>query len=670
MRVHANQPVNSLKGGSGLLTANLVLGLIFTTLLTHLPVAYTVFYHTLTGAPAAVEGNMDLKGSSPEGTIILDGNWEFYWKRLIAAEPKPDCRPDLFIKVPDYWSKYKIGGKWLCADGFASYRLTLDGLEYDKPVTVYIPDFGSAYRAYIDGILTAESGIVSKDIDRIHTVPKAVLYPVTLSPGQAHEIVIEVATTRFSGLYMAPVLRDYDQVIRENGNRTGARFILFGIVLFSFFALVVMYMLPLHKRTRSAWIPPMALLIFLRLMLTTEFYSYWQEKVFFGLSYEAVNELMFLVTFIIKYLMLFMMQDIFGVVPHRREKLGFLIYYVVLYFLFLLTPQGFYNRHLTILLPVATFALEFHCFFKIYRHRRCLKKSSVPIYWGTVLAISGLIIDCYYVNGNIYFNMSLALLILLSAFMALLSLTYALRIALSYNEYALSSLQLSQMKDQIAMQQEYYDALSEQINEIRKIKHDIRHFVGAIRRLADDGRYDELKRFLNEFEEMADTDPLPVFCENAVANSILGYYSLKAKAAGIMFHCTCSIQKQLPLGDSDLCIILGNAVENAIEACKKLDDPKMRFVSVEAGTINGLFLIKVGNSYDGCLNVQNGEFITTKSESSHGLGIKNIRRVVDANKGFLKIEHDKKTFTLMTAFPANSDRKENLCDNENKPPHK
>jgi len=72
------------------------------------------------------------------------------------------------------------------------------------------------------------------------------------------------------------------------------------------------------------------------------------------------------------------------------------------------------------------------------------------------------------------------------------------------------------------------------MNEIRGIKHDLRHFVGVIRRLTKEGRYTELERFLREYTEKTETDPLPVFCENVVANSILGYYSLKAKEGGII----------------------------------------------------------------------------------------------------------------------------------------
>jgi len=217
----------------------------------------------------------------------------FYWKHLIITEGQGTQQPDFFIDVPGYWSRHKIDGMWLPANGYASYRLILHGLSHPYPVTVFIPDFGSAYRVFIDGMLAAESGRVSNDISGIHTVPKAKLYPVTLSDSEVHEVVIEVATTRFSGLYKAPVLKDYNQAIREDTIRNGIRFILFGTVVFSFFILAVIYMLSIRKNRHAIWLPAMSLLIMLRIMLTTEFYGFWQDIAFFSLSYETTNELMF-----------------------------------------------------------------------------------------------------------------------------------------------------------------------------------------------------------------------------------------------------------------------------------------------------------------------------------------------------------------------------------------
>lgn len=630
--------------------AFLISGLIFVILFTHLPVIYTLLYHDLTGAPTAESGGINLSSSSASRTTVLDGKWEFYWNRLIATEPLQGGVPDFLIQVPDYWSKYQIDGNWLPAGGFASYELTLSGLDCAGPVTVYIPDFGSAYRVFIDGELTAESGNVSTDPDKIFTVPQAKLSSVTLSANDTHRVVIEVASTRFSGLYMAPVLKNYASAVQENASRDSLRFILFGTVLLSFFVLIVIYCLSLQKNIRSAWLPVMIFFVLLRIMLTTEFFSFWQKTIFFNLSYEATNGLMFFVTFVLKFLLIFLIQEQFEIAFSKKEKTFFFSYYTVIYLLYLFIPRGVYNRYLTILLPVSTFALEFYSFFKVYFSRQQLKKFGLLIYGGVILAVSGLIIDCYYINGNIYPNMSLALLILLSAYLIIVSLVYALRIADVYNDFVLSSSRLALAKSQIAMQEEYYDALSVQINEIRGIKHDVRHFIGAIRRMAEEGHYDELKYFLNEYTETIETEPLPVFCDNIVANSILGYYSIKAKKSGIPFRCACSIPKQLSINNSDLCVVLGNALENAVEACEKLDDPDMRFISVEARTINGQLLIKIENSYNGCLYLKDDGYLSTKSGELHGIGIKNSKRVVESCGGFIKTEHTKTVFTLMAAF--------------------
>lgn len=141
------------------------------------------------------------------------------------------------------------------------------------------------------------------------------------------------------------------------------------------------------------------------------------------------------------------------------------------------------------------------------------------------------------------------------------------------------------------------------------------------------------------------------YCENVVANSILGYYSLKAKESDIPFNCTCSIPKQLSMSDSDLCVVLGNALENAIEACVNLDNPDMRFISAMARVSNNHLLVKIENSYNGCLNIQDGNYLSTKNEKTRGIGMQNIKKVVEEYGGYIRIDHNGEVFTLMVAFP-------------------
>jgi len=629
----------------------LLAGFLLAVLIPHLPVLYTLFYHQLTDAPASVNASISLPGDYSGKRIVLDGEWEFYWNRLLVTEPEQDASPDFLITVPGYWSLYQLNGSYLPANGYASYRLTLKGPDAARPVTVCLPDFGSAYRAFLDGKLVSESGVVSKNTTEVFTIPRSTLYPITLSKGQEHEIVIETATTRFSGLYKAPVLEDYAQTVEKDSGRSASRFILFGTVLFSFFVLTVVHILSYLRGIRSSWLMALISCVLLRLMLVSEFYAFWQNRLFFNLSYEAANELMFLISFALKFLMIFLFQEQFDITFSRREKTGFFLYYTAIFLAHFFIPYGIYNRHLTVLLPASSFVLEIYSFCKVYFGSRKLQPYALLTYWGTIIAVGGLIVDCYYTNGNIYPNLSLVLLYSLSVYLTLLSVTYILRMVAVYREFEVSSARLTLARNQIAMQAEYYDALSAHINEVRSVRHDVRHFVGALKRLSDEERYEELSRFLNEYAEKSDTEPLPVFCENIVANSILGYYSLRFKEYGIVFHCACRIPKRLSVSDSDLCVVLGNALENAMEACGKLEDPKARSVSAEAGTINGQLLIKITNAYNGTLNQKDGRYLSAKNSPYHGMGLRNIQKVVDAYGGFVKTEHNGTVFTLMVAFP-------------------
>lgn len=630
--------------------ATLILSLVLVLLCSHAPVLYTLLYHDLTGAPPAKTASLDAEGVSPQGRIILDGEWEFFWNRLLVTEPEADGAPDFYIAVPDYWSKYQLCGEYLPAYGCASYRLTLKGLFIPQPVTVHLPDFGSAYRVFIDGRLVSESGVVSKQPAEVFTTTKAKLYPVTLSAAE-HVVVIETATTRFSGLYMAPVLQEYDRAVQGDGIRNTLRLILFGMALFSFLVLIVTYALSFRESRPSFCLLAVGPLVLLRIMLTTEFYGLWQHTVFFGLPYEAANPLMFLISFAFKYLLIYVAEGLLGIAFSRREKLFFFLYYAALYLLYFFIPQGFYNRHLTVVLPIAAFAVEVYIFFKIWFNRRRMKKYGLPIYLGAMLAVAGLIVDCYYINGNSYLNLSMALLTLFTLFMMILSMVSALQMTDVRKELILSSSRLALARSQIAMQGDYYDALSAQINEARAARHDMHHFVGAMKRLSGEGRYAELDRFLAEYADKSETEPLPVFCENAVANSILGYYSLKAKERGVPFCCTCVIPKQLSVSDSDLCVVLGNALENALEACERITEPDARFISVETRISGGQLLIKVENSCFGSLQRREGRYVSSKPGRDYGIGLANIQKVVQAYGGFLETEYGGTAFRLMAAFP-------------------
>lgn len=82
-----------------------------------------------------------------------------------------------------------------------------------------------------------------------------------------------------------------------------------------------------------------------------------------------------------------------------------------------------------------------------------------------------------------------------------------------------------------------------------------------------------------------------------------------------------------------------------------MDNDSARFISNEVMVLNNQLLIKIKNSYNGCLNIQDGNYVSTKNEETRGIGMQNIKKVVESYGGFVKTEHTENVFTLMVAFP-------------------
>ena len=638
--------------------------LIFTIIMIYRPVLLAQFHHELFGEPRVMNGTIDLADYAPTNNqLILDGEWQFFWKQFIISDRKQTVDEhqifgedsisdaDIFINVPDDWSNYKIDGERLPAGGYGSYRLILKDLNYDAPITIFISDFGAAYRVFIDGQLTASSGVVSNNMDLVFTTPKPELFPVTLSNLDSHEVVVEVATTRFSGLYMTPSLYDYQYITWGRDVRNSIRMILFGIALFAFICLVTMYIFFIRQKRYFFWMPVLVLFVLVRMMLTAEMYSFWQQLLFFNLSYERTNEMMYFVTFTLKFLFIFLIQEQCGILFSRKEKMGFFFFYCLLYLVYLFVPQNIYNYYLSVFVPALTFTIDIYLFVKVYQWRDKLSSYGMTAFLGEYLLVIGLSVNSYYINGKIFHNMSLSLLIFFTFFLINMLWLYAMRMGDFYDDFTVSASRLEMAEKQITMQKEYYDTLGRQMNEIREIKHDINHFTGTMRQLADDGNFEKLRSFLNEYCEKAKMDQLPIFCEHTICNSVIGYYYLRAKEYGISFTSHCHISEEIGMRDSDLCIVFGNALDNAINACKHMDQAESGFISIETETMKGQRLIKVTNSYQGQLIFKNEKYISSKSGNSHGYGIKNMTKVVEAYGGFVKIEHKEGLFAFMAAIP-------------------
>lgn len=184
--------------------------------------------------------------------------------------------------------------------------------------------------------------------------------------------------------------------------------------------------------------------------------------------------------------------------------------------------------------------------------------------------------------------------------------------------------------------------------EFRRAKHDMKHQIIYLLELSENKEYKKLDEHLKNLIEweplegvtIANTDNLMI---DALTNC---KYSI-AKRKGISFRINLEIPTSLPFEDADLCVVLGNALDNAIEACLrgKVSDP---YIDLKIKYDLGNLIVIVENPYDGKIKKNNKGKILTRKDTSpkHGIGMNSMERIVDKYHGFFGVETNDNIFRL------------------------
>ncbi|WP_300676844.1 sensor histidine kinase [uncultured Gemmiger sp.] len=221
-----------------------------------------------------------------------------------------------------------------------------------------------------------------------------------------------------------------------------------------------------------------------------------------------------------------------------------------------------------------------------------------------------------------YIVISLALLFLLGWFYAVFLL-----MATSLNH----NIKLQQENHFLSMQREQYENLQSAIEEARQARHDMRHYFNQLSVLAEEGDLDGIKTYLT-----GATGKIPnldmSFCANRAADSVLGYYCALAKRESIPFHTQIDLPETVPVDEIDMCLVLSNLLENALEASLRTT-PARRRIKVTAYIHGGRrLLIQVENTFDGEVREKKGVFQSSKRRGD-GVGIQSVRRIAEKTNG-------------------------------------
>ena len=235
---------------------------------------------------------------------------------------------------------------------------------------------------------------------------------------------------------------------------------------------------------------------------------------------------------------------------------------------------------------------------------------------------------------QVYIVVSLVLLVILTLFYAIFFM-----MATSLNKNA----KLQQENHFLSLQRARYDNLCTAIEEARQARHDIRHHFLQLSSLAENGDLEKIKEYLSSAGSKIPSFEFH-FCDNQAADSILGYYSAYAKREMIPFMAKIDLQAQFSVDEIDMCLVLSNLLENAIEASLKTEC-SMRKVTVEMYLHHThLLLIQVENSFDGKIREKNDIFQSSK-HTGNGIGIQSVRHIAEKNGGASSFTYENGIFT-------------------------
>ncbi|MCI8561728.1 MAG: sensor histidine kinase [Dorea sp.] len=194
-------------------------------------------------------------------------------------------------------------------------------------------------------------------------------------------------------------------------------------------------------------------------------------------------------------------------------------------------------------------------------------------------------------------------------------------------------------------QRKQTETLQLQIEQTSRQRHDMRHHLIVIDTYIRTKDIKGLNAYIKKYRASL-TPPADIYCENLALNSIVGYYKERSEGKGTVFHVSISLPKEPLIPDTDLCAIVSNLLENASEACERMNG-KSSFINIKISvTTSSLLAIIIENSYEGEIQKSGNIFISSKKKGRRGIGISSVLNIIEQYNGLSKFEYVNQIFKV------------------------
>lgn len=217
----------------------------------------------------------------------------------------------------------------------------------------------------------------------------------------------------------------------------------------------------------------------------------------------------------------------------------------------------------------------------------------------------------------------------------------------------LSSRQNRELQSFMYMQKQQYDYQLQQSVAVRRFKHDLVNHIGVLRELMNEKKTEEAKQYIDTIWNIQDAFDLKIHTGDSFLDVIVNYYLYLAIKENIEFVVLGKLTEKMPLEMFDITTLMGNILQNAVEAAVKADVPRIRVEFIEHK--KEIFIV-VSNSVAKRINTKSDFFMTSKkNKENHGFGLKNIAATVEKYHGecYMEsiVENRETLFKISIAIP-------------------
>lgn len=262
----------------------------------------------------------------------------------------------------------------------------------------------------------------------------------------------------------------------------------------------------------------------------------------------------------------------------------------------------------------------------------------LPLPVASLLILLLLFRCCYEINDN-----SFQIIVICAAIILILANVFIFSLLEKKAEYVNTKVQLAFTQKHIDDQIRHYNELYKYQNDIKNFRHDIKNWLISLLALLESKKYNEATEYAKEKLDFISTPGNIVNSGNPVIDAIIQSKQSIAKNRNIKIESSVKLSKDIAIDQTELGVLIGNALDNAIEATAKIQDSKEPLViSVTISTIVEQLLIDINNPVVENIDVKH-IFTTKRNPQNHGFGLRSIQTIAKKYNGdvFLSCEDQK-----------------------------